>query len=410
MRRIWAFLPAICLALTACGELPENRTEPLMGLAWFEDYDAVKSACSAFSLIGERETGENETHQKMLDYANTSLYDNTCDLTLCFTDSGLIGLNYHDISRSQNFREWISALEANYGLPTEESSGMASWYDNPLGKDTAIYLFNLEEGVQVSFYATSDAPDRSYENPRPVPAPELRTPIVPFTNERPSESGTGAAETETPAPAESIPAETHTAPLRENRQTTAAGTETTGASAETSQASALTKSEDAPLAVKPSESTEPTKTTEPKETAAPEHAENAFLQNGLKFYDTPENGRRSMSESTQLYEYRTEEPGQPWELIMEYQKVPYLGKDCNAVLCFTSLGLVGVNYFDANTGDYQFWVQALTKLYGSPDEKQYDYTAWSSSPVGSGTMIYVFALEDGVQISFYADDTGSELS
>ncbi|MCQ2408737.1 MAG: hypothetical protein MJ065_09475, partial [Oscillospiraceae bacterium] len=84
--------------------------------------------------------------------------------------------------------------------------------------------------------------------------------------------------------------------------------------------------------------------------------------------------------------------------------------NCDAVLCFTSLGLVGVNYFDTNASDYHYWVKKLTSFYGSPSETQFDYTAWSRSPVGSGTMIYVFALEDGVQISFFADDTGSEIS
>ena len=141
-----------------------------------------------------------------------------------------------------------------------------------------------------------------------------------------------------------------------------------------------------------------------------ENRAQSFLQNGLQFYGSPDSERQKMSTYTQLYEYRTEEPGQPWELIMEYENVPYLGKNCDGVLCFTSLGLVGVNYFDANTGDYNFWVQQLTEIYGAPDETQYDYSAWSASPVGDGTMIYVFALEDGVQISFFADDAGSELA
>ena len=135
-----------------------------------------------------------------------------------------------------------------------------------------------------------------------------------------------------------------------------------------------------------------------------------FLLNGLSFYGSPTSQRQKMSSYTQLYEYRTEEPGQPWELIMEYENVPYQGKNCDAVLCFTSLGLVGVNYFDNNTSNYNYWVRTLTDIYGSPNETQYDYTAWSSDPVGNGTMIYVFALEDGVQISFFADDTGSELA
>ena len=117
-----------------------------------------------------------------------------------------------------------------------------------------------------------------------------------------------------------------------------------------------------------------------------------------------------MSRYRQRYEYRMEEPGQPWELILEYESVPYLSKRCDAVLCFTSLGLVGVNYFDAKADNYGTWVKKLTEIYGSPSETQYDFTAWSSNPVGNGTMIYIFALEDGVQISFFADDTGSELS
>ena len=117
-----------------------------------------------------------------------------------------------------------------------------------------------------------------------------------------------------------------------------------------------------------------------------------------------------MSAYTQLYEYQTEEAGQPWELIMEYENVPYLGKNCNAVLCFTSLGLVGVNYFDAGISSYSGWTKQLREIYGAPDEIQYDYTAWNHNPIGDGTAIYIFALENGVQISFFADDTGSEIT
>ena len=95
---------------------------------------------------------------------------------------------------------------------------------------------------------------------------------------------------------------------------------------------------------------------------------------------------------------------------MEYENVPYLGKRCDSVLCFTSLGLVGVNYFDASKGSYSYWVKQLINIYGDPDEVQYDYTAWTDDPVGRGTEIYIFSLDDGVQISFFADDTGSEMS
>lgn len=95
---------------------------------------------------------------------------------------------------------------------------------------------------------------------------------------------------------------------------------------------------------------------------------------------------------------------------MEYENVPYLGASCEAVLCFTSRGLVGVNFFDANASHYSDWRTRLRELYGAPDNVEYDYAVWAGDPVGAGTAVYVFALDDGVQISFFADDTGSELA
>ena len=95
---------------------------------------------------------------------------------------------------------------------------------------------------------------------------------------------------------------------------------------------------------------------------------------------------------------------------MEYEKVPYLGKRCDGVLCFTSLGLIGINYFDHDAKSYGDWLEQLTELYGSPDDMQNGYSVWSSDPVGNDTMIYLLAFDDGVQISFFADDHGSELS
>ena len=161
MRRKWlCFAAAICMALTGCSGVSAQAKAPLMGLEWFTSYDEVKQALD-HTLLDERENAEQKVPQKMLDYTGVSLFEYECDLTLCFTDAGLIGLNYHDIGKNQNYKEWYSTLEKTYGLPTEEGSGMASWYDNPLGKDTAVYLFNLEEGVQISIYATADSPDKS---------------------------------------------------------------------------------------------------------------------------------------------------------------------------------------------------------------------------------------------------------
>ena len=129
---------ACAAVLSGCNAQPEDRTEPMIGLQWFAEYDDVKAQMDRYTLLEERENPEQRITQKMLDYTGVSLYDRGCDLTLCFTDSGLIGLNYHDVERHQGFRDWINTLEQTYGLPTEQGSGMASWSSNPLGKHTAI--------------------------------------------------------------------------------------------------------------------------------------------------------------------------------------------------------------------------------------------------------------------------------
>ena len=218
-RRVTAIaLTALCMALTGCSGVSAQAKAPLMGLEWFTGYDEVKQALD-HTLLDEREDTEQKVPQKMLDYTGVSLFDYECDLTLCFTDSGLIGLNYHDIGKNQSYKEWYSTLETTYGLPTEEGSGMASWYDNPLGKDTAVYLFNLEEGVQISIYATADSPDKSYERPDAVyiPTPELRTPVVPVSDAPTASEPTASAETgETGESASEMQADTHA--LREGRK------------------------------------------------------------------------------------------------------------------------------------------------------------------------------------------------
>lgn len=437
MRKKVMFVVAVLcsVALSSCANTSEDAVKPLMGLEWFTSYDDVKENMDSYTLLKERES-EGSITQFMQDYENVALFDYNCDLTLCFTDSGLIGFNYHDINHNQGYRDWYSTLESTYGLPTEEGSGMASWYDNPAGKDTAIYLFNLEEGVQVSIYATADSPDKSYEKEVAVPAPEIRTPVVPvelttLTSDTVVTDENGEPVTNTGIYREGDVGDvgdidvivTDVAGNYIIAVTDAVGEVLTDKAGETvttviPATTVVTDKDGKPVSTAAStskgETTASTVSTEkPSEesvTEPPVDHTQTFLLNGLSFYGSPTSQRQKMSSYTQLYEYRTEEPGQPWELIMEYENVPYEGKNCDAVLCFTSLGLVGVNYFDSNTSDYNFWVQMLSSIYGAPDETQYDYKAWSSSPVGSGTMIYVFALEDGVQISFFADDTGSELT
>ena len=414
----------LAFSLVGCSEISENALSPLMGLEWFGNYDEIKNQLTdkGKKLVAEREKNEQKIKQNMQDYENIPLFETDCDLTLCFTENGLVGFNYHDIDKNKNYKDWFSVLESEYGYPTEESSGMASWYENPLGKDTAVYLFNLEEGVQVSFYASADSPDKSYSGN--IPAPEIRTPIVPVT---PSDYSQNYSSTTVSS--NQVSEQTNTTvstnnfsvvtdengtviyssdnPNNDDNPNNNANNEVQGSIfGSTSTATAVTNnSSTVSTALTASVTTVVTEI----QTVEEDNSED-YLINGLEFYGSPDSERAKMSRYSQLYEYRTEESGQPWELIMEYENVRYLGKNCDSVLCFTSLGLVGINYFDANVNNYDFWINKLSEMYGSPNETQYDYSVWSGNPVGEGTMIYVFVLEDGVQISFFADDTGSELA
>ena len=166
---------------------------------------------------------------------------------------------------------------------------------------------------------------------------------------------------------------------------------------------------------------------------------------GLQWYHTPETVKAQLSDFTLLNERESTGTAGEWQLLLDYDVTNLYDTECTLTLCFTSLGLVGlnyhdiqhektyqewslalesvygipteesrglvgVNYFDDNPANYQYWVSRLTDIYDTPTDTQYDYTAWTDSPVGNGTQIYIFALEDGVQISFFADDSGSELS
>ena len=451
LARTFTFL-IICFAFgfAGCHQISEEQLRPLGGLEWFSGIETVKQQLSGLELLGERETGENAARQNLLDYTGAQLLEFPCDLTVCFTSQGLVGLNYHDISQERSYSLWMEKLEAIYGIPTENGSGMASWYDNPVGKNTALYLFNLEEEVQISFYAVSSTPDQNYQKQEEkifIPAPELRSPIVPAvpapepeTEAPDSEAETQNSETQTetvwqterirlhqeesePAPEEEnpempeLPEETEAPPPEEESGTAVSSAvqtaDSTASASASSSATTTTTAAVSGTAKTETSSTSAAQATTRTETVVQtetEQDDRNFRQQGLQFYAAPESERRKMSQYTQLYEYRTEEPGQPWELIMEYQDVPYCGRSCNAVLCFTSRGLVGINYFDIDASAYDFWIKSVTELYSSPSVTASDYAVWENDPAGTGTVIYVFALEDGIQISFFADDTGSELA
>lgn len=406
---------SVIFLLSGCAEKSESNTIPLMNLEWFSGVGEVKNKLTDYDLLEEREGTDGGNHQNLLDYSGTELFETDCDLTLCFIEQGLVGFNYHDVEKNNSYREWLEKIETVYGIPTESGSGMASWYDNPVGKSTALYLFNLEEGVQISFYATSNTPDKSYSGQSKgdiyVPTPELRTPIVPIidesetTTERTTNSEKSGIQT-------SVVTNEAGEVVRIIREDSEFTGEISGENSEIQQVQTSASSSAITTGTTDKNSSAETSATNAitTTTTATQNKAEDFKQNVLQFYATPEFERRRMSIYNQVYEYKTEEAGQPWELIMQYENVPYFNKKCDTVLCFTSLGLIGINYFDDNNSAYDEWVSNLTEVYGSPTGSQYDYTVWNNNPLGENTMIYIFALEDGVQISFFADDTGSELS
>ena len=147
----WCFAIALLMFTTGCNKVSEQQLSPLRGIAWFTEMEEVKNVLSDMELIAERESGEGTQKQYLLDYSGANLFETDCDFTICCTSQGFAGVNYHDIEHVKTYHQWLTQLEDIYGLPTEKGNGMASWYQNPVGKNTAVYLFNLEEGIQVSF-------------------------------------------------------------------------------------------------------------------------------------------------------------------------------------------------------------------------------------------------------------------
>ena len=385
-KKLTAVILSGSLILTGCAEKDIVDQQPLLGLKWFVEYDNAKSELKNYSLIKERTNNDNDITQKMQDYADVTLFDHDCDLTLCFTDMGLVGLNYHDIAHGMNYREWFNELETRYGIPTENGSNMASWYEEPIGKNTAVYLFNLEEGVQISFYVTADSPDKEYEKRKKIiiPSPEIRTPIVPVEETSTYVSVVDTTETQTTYSITSGKEYDY----EHQADTYEVAAEVTEAETISTTYTGIT-----------SDTTETEAVEEVDRTADYRYA-------GIDFYENISSVDKKLSSLQKIREYNNND-GDSEEFIQEYIDAEYLDKKCDLVLCFTDMGLVGINYFVSDPSDYDHWLSELTKIYGKPDSTQYDYAYWNNDPVGHGTSIYVFATEEDIQISFFADDTFS---
>ncbi len=145
------------LLLTACTKGSNNikNENDILGLNWYSEKDIVKHKMQDYDLKSEsEEVGAAGEKQTLLEYSGVTLYDRPCDLTLCFTSLGLIGVNYHDANGQ--YQEWIEQITSVYGEPTETSEygveRMATWENDPLGTGTSIYVFYQENDVQISFF------------------------------------------------------------------------------------------------------------------------------------------------------------------------------------------------------------------------------------------------------------------
>lgn len=155
------------LLLTACTEDSNNtkNENDILGLDWYSEKDTVKHKMQNYNLKSESEevvaAGEKQT---LLEYSDVTLYDRPCDVTLCFTSLGLIGVNYHDANGQ--YEEWKKQITNVYGEPTDTSEygleeWMATWENDPLGTVTSIYVFYQENNVQISFFTDETGSEMS---------------------------------------------------------------------------------------------------------------------------------------------------------------------------------------------------------------------------------------------------------
>lgn len=153
MKRIYTGLIGLTLIFTSCAENNKDIKSDILGLDWYSEKDTVKQEMNDYIFKNEsEEIGASGEKQTLLEYSGVTLHEKQCDVRLCFTSMGLIGINYNDISGQ--YEQWVEYITMNYGEPTETSDfNMASWENDPIGTGTSIYVFEIENGVQISFFA-----------------------------------------------------------------------------------------------------------------------------------------------------------------------------------------------------------------------------------------------------------------
>ncbi len=133
-----------------------NVYHAVNNIEFYSDIETVKKKMNGYTMQSESSKVSNGQIQNLLTYPDVSLYNQICDLSLCFTSKGLIGINYimscETGTEEQQFSEWLEKLILDYGEPTENKNGIASWDENPLGEKTMVYLFKFDSRIQISFF------------------------------------------------------------------------------------------------------------------------------------------------------------------------------------------------------------------------------------------------------------------
>ena len=173
MKRAYICSLVFALLLTACAKIDESTPDESMssdtlGLQWYAEKDTVKQEMQAYTLKNEsEETSPAGQVQTLLEYSGVTLYEQPCDVILCFTSQGLIGINYHD--EAGQYAQWVERVTAAYGEPTETSDfGMTIWENDPIGAGTTIYVFDMEDDVQISFFTDDSGSEQRLSNPRQI--------------------------------------------------------------------------------------------------------------------------------------------------------------------------------------------------------------------------------------------------
>lgn len=131
-------------------ELPDT-------LAFYSGFQTVMEQMEGFPLLSDTyEVRDDGVTQKLLTYGGVSYLDYPCETVFCFTDQGLIGINYHlnDLQDPAAVSDdCFYKLYTLYGAPATTGDFMTLWDEDPIGEGTKIYLFPYDDKVQISLFA-----------------------------------------------------------------------------------------------------------------------------------------------------------------------------------------------------------------------------------------------------------------